>query len=77
MYSILLQHLYLCYSSCVQLTMGFLYGQCERLFITGLTNILYQTNILPQIFEWLSLTWLCASVCSGAWSFLENRYFTR
>jgi len=38
MYGILLQHPFLCYSSGVQLMMGFLYGQREHLFVTELNN---------------------------------------
>ena len=38
MYGVLLQHPFLCYSSGVQLIMGFLYGQRERLFVTELSN---------------------------------------
>jgi len=34
MYGILLQHLCLCYSSYVQLIMGFLYGWCEKHFVS-------------------------------------------
>jgi len=64
MYSILLQHLYLCYSSCVQSIIGFLYGRCEHLFIADLINILPDKYILQEIFKWLSLTWQQASVSS-------------
>jgi len=38
MYGILLQHFFLCYSSCVNSIMRFLYGRCERLFATELNN---------------------------------------
>ena len=52
--------------------MGFLYGQRERLFITDLTNKYFTRQIfLQEIFEWLNLTWLCASVSSGARSFFN------
>jgi len=38
MYGILLQHLFLCYSSCVQSIMGFLIGWSEHLFVSELNN---------------------------------------
>jgi len=38
MYGILLQHLFLCYSSSVQSIMELLCGQRERLFVTELNN---------------------------------------
>ena len=47
MYGILLQHLFLCYSSCVLSIMGFLFGWCEYLFV-GELNIEYFTR---QIFQ--------------------------
>jgi len=47
--------------------MGLLYGQRERLFITDLTNKYFTRQ---EIFEWLHLTWLCASVF-----FLELGHF--
>jgi len=34
-------------------------------------------NILQEIFVWLSLTLQFASISSGAWSFLVQRYLTR
>jgi len=57
MYGILLQHLFLCYSSCVQSIMGFFYMADVNVFL--LVN--YIMNIVPHkyfktVFEWLSLT---------------------
>jgi len=49
-YSILLQHLYLCYSSCVQSIVEFLYGQCERLFITDFINKYFTRQIFYKRF---------------------------
>jgi len=34
-------------------------------------------NILQEIFVWLSLTLQFASISSGAWPFLVQRYLTR
>jgi len=51
MYGILLQHLFLCCSSCVQLIMGFLCGRCEHLFVSELGNGYFtRQNILKQFF---------------------------
>ena len=38
MYSILLRHIFPCYSSCVWGCMGFLYGWCKHLFVSELNN---------------------------------------
>jgi len=38
MYGILLQRIFLCYSSCVQSDNGILYGWCKRLFVSELNN---------------------------------------
>ena len=43
MYGILLQHIFLCYSSCIQSIMGFLYDWCEGRFVSNL-----KINILPD-----------------------------
>jgi len=43
--------------------MGFLYGQCERLFVTELRNIL-PDKFLKEFFERLSLRWQFASITS-------------
>jgi len=43
MYGILLQHLFLCYSSCVQSKWDFLYGWCEHLFVSELNNEYFKT----------------------------------
>jgi len=50
MHSILLQHFFLRDSSCVQSIMVFLYGWCEHLFISELTNE-YFTRQIKQFFE--------------------------
>ena len=51
MYGILLQHLFLCHGSCVQSITGFLYGRCERLFVTELTHEYFtRHNILKEFF---------------------------
>jgi len=55
MYGILLQRLFLC-----QLW-------CELLF----ERIFYQTNILQQFFEWLSLTWEFAQLLLEHCDFLN------
>jgi len=78
MYGILLQHLYLPYSSCVQSIMGFFY-------IAGMNIFLFANNIIiilphkyfTRDFEWQSLTWQIASISSGAQSLSVHRYFTR
>jgi len=44
MYGILLQHLFLCYNSCVQSVIGFLYDWCERHVV--IKNLIM--NILPD-----------------------------
>ena len=38
MYDILLQHLLLCYSSCVHSILDFIYGRCEHPLVTELNN---------------------------------------
>ena len=45
MYGILLQCLFLPYSSCVQLIMGFLCGWCEHLFVSELTDEYFTRQI--------------------------------
>jgi len=65
MYGILLQHLFLCHGSCVQSITGFLYGRCERLFVTELTHEYFtRHNILKEFFEWLCVKWQFASITS-------------
>jgi len=58
MYSILLQHLSLCYSSCVQSVTG-LY---EHHFVSELKDEYFSMNIVKWFFEWLSVTWQLASI---------------
>jgi len=50
MYGILLQHFFLCYSSGVQSIMRFLYGQCERLFVTELKNKHFTRQMFQKSF---------------------------
>jgi len=45
MYGILLQRLFLCYSSCVQSIMGFLYGWYEHHFVSELNNEYFTIQI--------------------------------
>jgi len=57
MYGILLRHLFLCCSSCVQWVMRFLIWLMWTSFCYWTQYCLFhQTNILKQCFEWLSLT---------------------
>jgi len=55
-YGILLQCLFLCYDSCVESIMEFLYGWCEHLFVTELNSKYFTRQIFKTVFEWLSLT---------------------
>jgi len=71
MYGILLQHRFLCYSSCVQSVMGFLYGRCERLFILN-----YIINILPDKCFKKSFFWVAKSYMAVCFNyFLSTAIF--
>ena len=39
--------------------------------------IFYQTDILIEFFEWLSLTWQFASITSWAWRFSRHIYISK
>jgi len=54
----------------------FLYGRCERRFVTDLTNKYFTRQIFLKFFEWLSLTRQFASISSGARSFFEQIFHT-
>ena len=75
-YGILLQHIFLCYSSCVQSIMECLYGWCDPHFVSELNYEHFPDKYFKTVFRWLSLTRQFASVNFSALQFLEHTYFT-
>ena len=66
-YRVLLQHLYLCYSSCVQSITGFYTADVNVFFVADLTNKYFTRQIFyKSFFEWLSVKWQFASLTFGA-----------
>ena len=56
----------------------FLYGSCERYFVSELNSAFPTRQIFKKkFFEWLSRTSPFASINSWALRFFEHRYFTR
>jgi len=66
MYGILLQHLFLCYSNCVQSIMGFyIWLGVNSFFVSELNNEYSLPNkYLKTVFKWLNITWQFASITS-------------